>query len=208
MPVPAGPLFPGDWLPDVLVLPALSVAELSAPGAPTCVPGKPATAGGTSFRLGSSRRSGNASPPPGSSPNPASVLPPPASSELPSAEAVWSPLLSAVSSGGPTVLSLLAPEEPDSLLASLSADGSPLDGELGEDCPAVLGELLPALPEELLELLEGGGWLLGGVDSLGGLLAEGQPLKIRHRQAALPRPLICRSPVLLNAECFDKVRCL
>ena len=208
MPVPAGPLFPGDWPPDVLALLELSVAELSAPGAATCVPGKPATVGGTSSRLGSSRRSGNASPPPGSSPNPASVLPLAVAPGLPSAEAVWSPLLSAASSGGPTVLLLLSPEEPDAPLASLSADASLLAGELGEGCPAVLGELLPALPEELLELLEGGGWLLGGVDSLGGLLAEGQPLKIRQRQAALPRLLICRSPVLLNVECFDKVVCL
>ena len=136
-------------------------------------------------------------------------MPPPAASPgLPSAEAVWSPLLAAASSGGPTVLLLLSTEEPDALLASLSADASPLAGELGEGCPAVLGELLPALPEELLELLEGGGWLLGGVDSLGGLLAEGQPLKIRQRQAALPRLLICLSPVLLNVECFDKVMCL
>lgn len=76
-----------------------------------------------------------------------------------------------------------------SLLADWPPDSTLLAGVLAEGWLGLPAGLLLALvldvPAELLELLLGGGELLGGGGVCGcvGLLAVGQPLSSRHRNA-------------------------
>lgn len=154
--------------------------------------------------LGSSRRSGTPSLPTASSLKLGSALLLPAAPALSALPAGWL-ALSVFSSGGPTCS--LPP-----LSAALVC--SPLDCEPGSEALAGeagdgwLGLLVLVLPGVLLELLEGGGVLpgggVGGVWGWVGLLAVGQPDRIRQRPS-VPAMLHQRpSEALLNIERFNK----
>ena len=144
----------------------------------------------TCSKLGSSRRSGRASPPA------LCVSPEPLASPLPAA---WSPLVPGASPWGNSPTSALPSPWPAGGVAASPAlaDSEPAEPSLPGGWPAellgeLLDELLAELSEELLEeLLDGLPLLLGGGVELGvegvwgvvGVLALGQPPSTRQALA-------------------------